>query len=89
MRRKIGGGLPLLLLLISAVGLGGCRSLHQGPPMVGEGDGLRTKRVRAKREPDRLIAEDLSVCWVIPEVFASIKPGDPWRCDWRHIPPGM
>jgi hypothetical protein len=76
------------IVLSSAVGLSGCRSLYQAPPAV-DTDGMVTKVVRAKREPDRLIAEDLSVCWVIPDVFAGIKPGDRWRCDWQRIPPGM
>jgi len=87
-----GGARALAILVValsSAVGLGGCRSLYQAPPAVPDTDGMVTKVVRAKREPDRLIAEDLSVCWVIPEVFAGIKPGDRWRCDWQRIPPGM
>jgi hypothetical protein len=77
------------VMLSGAVGLGSCRSLFQSPSVPGEIGGVVTKVVRAKREPDRLIAEDLSVCWVIPEVFAGIKPGDHWRCDWRRIPPDM
>jgi hypothetical protein len=73
----------VMLILGIASGAGACRQLYSGPPVVGETDGLVTKRVRARREPDRLIAEDLSVCWVIPDVFAGIKPGDAWRCAWR------
>ena len=77
------------LLLASMSTFTACRQLYNGPPVVGEGDGLMTKRVRAKREPDRLIAEDLSVCWVIPEVFAGVQPGAAWRCAWRHVPRGQ
>jgi hypothetical protein len=68
--------------------INGCRTLYGGSPVVRsrENDGLLTKRVRAKREPDQLIAEDLSVCWVIPEVFRGIRPGDAWRCAWRYVP---
>jgi uncharacterized membrane protein len=91
--RDPGGGVRTLaivtVVLGGAVGLGSCRSLYQSPSVPGEIGGVVTKVVRAKREPDRLIAEDLSVCWVIPEVFAGIKPGDHWRCDWRRIPSGM
>ena len=78
--------LGLAILLAGVAGPSACRQLYNGPPVVVDrsDDGMvRTKRVRAKREPDRLIAEDLSVCWVIPDVFAGIKPGDHWRCDWR------
>jgi hypothetical protein len=77
------------LLLASMSTPTACHQLYSGPPVVGEGDGLMTKRVRAKREPDRLIAEDLSVCWVIPEVFAGVQPGAAWRCAWRHVPRGQ
>jgi hypothetical protein len=77
------------LLLASMSGVGACRQLYSGPPVVRERDDWVTKRVRAKREPDRLIAEDLSVCWVVPEIFAKIKPGDAWPCDWRHVPTGQ
>ncbi|MFN2564229.1 MAG: hypothetical protein ABR499_04370 [Gemmatimonadaceae bacterium] len=81
--------LALVAVLASGgVSLSGCRALYQSPPVVGEGDGLRTKRVRDKREPDRLIADDLTVCWVVAEVFAGIKPGDVWRCTWRPVPSG-
>ena len=79
------------VVLIACAGIAGaCRQLYMGPPIVPtqSGDGLVTKVVRAKREPDRLIAQDLSVCWVLPEVFAGIRAGDHWRCDWRHIPEG-
>jgi hypothetical protein len=82
----------VLLFLASAVGIGACRQLYGGPPIVTDrtsADGLVTKVVRAKREPDRLIAQDLSVCWVVPDVFASIRAGDHWRCDWRHVPTGQ
>jgi hypothetical protein len=76
------------ILTATLIGLGACRQLYTGPPVVTNrgGDGLVAKRVRAKREPDRLIAEDLSVCWVIPEVFAGVKAGDVWRCAWRIVP---
>jgi hypothetical protein len=79
------------LLILGAGVLGGCRQLYSGPPAVmgRSTDGLVTKVVRAKRDPDRLIAQDLSVCWVLPEVYAGIRPGDHWRCDWRHIPEGQ
>lgn len=82
---------PVLVALVvgGVLGLGGCRSLYYNPAIVGEGDGARTKVVLAKREPDRLIAEDLTVCWVVPDVFKGVRPGDHWRCDWRYIPPGM
>lgn len=73
------------ILTATLIGPGACRQLYTGPPVVTNrgSDGLVAKRVRAKREPDRLIAEDLSVCWVIPEVFAGVKPGDLWRCAWQ------
>jgi hypothetical protein len=81
------------LLFASMLALGACRQLYSGPPVVSDRDrdrdGVSTKRVRAKREPDRLIAEDLSVCWVIPEVFAGVQPGVLWRCAWRHVPDGQ
>ena len=79
------------ILLGSMSGLGACRQLYSGPPVVADRnvDRLSTKRVRAKREPDRLIAEDLSVCFVIPEVYASVQPGAAWRCAWRHVPEGQ
>lgn len=81
-----------LLFVANVVSIGGCRQLYGGPPVVTDrasADGLVTKVVRTKREPDRLIAQDLSVCWVVPDVFASIRAGDHWRCDWRHIPNGQ
>ncbi len=79
------------LLFASMAGLGACRQLYSGPPVVADRntDRLSTKRVRAKRDPDRLIAEDLSVCWVIPEVFVGVQPGAFWRCAWRHVPEGQ
>jgi hypothetical protein len=86
----------VIALVIGVVGYfagpSACRQLYSGPPVVRDRhdrDDVVTKRVRAKREPDRLIAEDLSVCWVIPEVYEGIKPGDHWRCAWRHIPGGQ
>jgi hypothetical protein len=81
----------LIAALVSTEIIGGCRQLYMGPPAVPtrSGDSLVTKVVRAKREPDRLIAEDLSVCWVLPEVFRGIRAGDHWRCDWRYIPEGQ
>jgi hypothetical protein len=87
--RPTGGAVVLALLLAGMPGAGACRQLYSGPPVVGESDGLVTKRVRAKREPNRLIAEDLSVCWVIPDVFATVQPGAAWRCAWRHVPRGQ
>jgi hypothetical protein len=88
-RRPTHAATIVALLVASMSGMEACRQLYPGPPVVGEGDGLITKRVRAKREPDRLIAEDLSVCWVIPEVFAGVQPGAAWRCAWRHVPRGQ
>jgi uncharacterized membrane protein len=88
-RDPMRGAAIATLLLAGLSGLGACRQLYSGPPVVRERDDWITKRVRAKREPDRLIAEDLSVCWVVPDVFANIRPGDAWRCDWRHIPTGQ
>jgi hypothetical protein len=81
----------VVLLFASTPGLGACRQLYSGPPVVADRnvERLSTKRVRAKREPDRLIAEDLSVCFVIPEVFAGVQPGATWRCAWRHVPEGQ
>ena len=91
--RQAGRGVRTVVIMTvalgSAVGMGSCRSLYQTPSVPGEIGAVVTKVVRAKREPDRLIAEDLSVCWVLPEVFAGIKPGDHWRCDWRRVPSGM
>jgi hypothetical protein len=81
-----------LMLVASSATVGACRQLYGGPPIVTDrasADDLVTKVVRAKREPDRLIAQDLSVCWVVPDVFASVRAGDHWRCDWRHIPNGQ
>jgi hypothetical protein len=77
--------LSVVALLATVGASAACRQLYSGPPVVRDrgSDRLVTKVVRAKREPDRLIAEDLSVCWVIPDVFAGIRPGDHWRCDWR------
>lgn len=79
-----------ILLLAWGSALDGCRTLYGGPPLVAarENDRLLTKRVRAKREPGELIAEDLSVCSVVPDVWRGIKPGDAWRCAWRHLPEG-
>jgi hypothetical protein len=87
--RPVRAAAIVALLVAGASALGACRQLYSGPPVVGERDDLVTKRVRAKREPDRLIAEDLSVCWVIPEVFAGVQPGAHWRCAWRHVPRGQ
>jgi hypothetical protein len=80
-----------LLLVASVAGLGACRQLYSGPPVITDrgSDRMATKVVRAKREPDRLIANDLTVCWVVPDVFAGINPGDHWRCDWRVVPKGQ
>jgi hypothetical protein len=85
MRRERRAGWVLALLLAAVGGSAACRQLYSGPPVVRDSnsDRLVTKVVRAKREPNELIAEDLTVCWVIPEVFAGIRPGDHWRCDWR------
>ncbi len=88
-RRPTHAAAIVALLFAGMPGLGACRQLYSGPPVVRERDDWVTKRVRAKREPDRLVAEDLSVCWVAPDVFANIKPGDAWRCDWRHLPTGQ
>jgi hypothetical protein len=81
----------LVLLLGGGGTMAGCRQLYGGPPVVVDrgSDGLVTKRVRAKRDPDRLIADDLSICWVVADVYAGIKPGDHWRCAWRHVPDGQ
>jgi hypothetical protein len=80
-----------LLLVAGVTSLGACRQLYSGPPVVTDrgSDCMATKVVRAKREPDRVIANDLTVCWVIPDVFARIHPGDHWRCDWRVVPEGQ
>ena len=85
------GAALVLLLLAATAGVGACRQLYSGPPVVSEryGDRMSTKPVRAKREPDRLIAQDLTVCWVAPDVFASIRTGDHWRCEWRVVPEGQ
>jgi hypothetical protein len=81
----------VLLLLAGSAGLGACRQLYSGPPVVSEryGDRMTTKAVRAKREPDRLIAQDLTVCWVALDVFMRIRTGDHWRCEWRVVPEGQ
>jgi hypothetical protein len=83
--------IALVLLLASGATISACRQLYGGPPVVMDrgADRMVTKAVRAKREPDRLIAEDLTVCWVAVEVFAGIKPGDHWRCEWRVVPRGQ
>jgi hypothetical protein len=90
MKRRIGRALSLVILFGTGA-LGACRHLYSGPPVVTDRnvERLSTKRVRAKLEPDRLIAEDLSVCFVIPEVFASVQPRATWRCAWRHVPEGQ
>jgi hypothetical protein len=88
--RRVAHTLAILAALSAgAVALGGCYAYYESAPGVADRRGMRTKRVLAKREPDRLIAEDLTVCWVIPDVFAGIKPGDVWRCDWQVVPSGM
>jgi hypothetical protein len=81
----------VLLLLAGSAIFGGCRQLYGGPPVVTErgSDRMATKVVRAKREPDRLIAQDLTVCWVTPDLFAHIRPGDHWRCEWLVVPEGQ
>jgi len=79
---------PIILLVGCVPVWSACRQVYGGPPVVGRTDGLLTKRVRAKREPNELIAEDLTVCSVIPEVYAGIRPGDSWRCAWRYVPEG-
>jgi hypothetical protein len=89
LQRSVSIGVLVYGMFVATSGLGACRQLYSGPPVVRERDDWITKRVRAKREPDRLIAEDLSVCWVIPEIFARIEAGDAWRCDWRHLPTGQ
>ena len=80
--RAAGGMASLGLLVALAVAAQGCQRLHGGPPVVGRrgGDELLTKAVRAKRPPNELIAEDLSVCWVTPDVYAGIRQGQLWRC---------
>jgi hypothetical protein len=85
------GAIVVLLLVAASAGVGACRQLYSGPPVVSEryGDRMTTKAVRAKREPDRLIAQDLTVCWVAPEVFPRIRAGDHWRCEWRVVPEGQ
>jgi len=85
------GMVSVILLAACIPQIGACRQLYSGPPtagrsVAGDMDGLRTKRVRAKREPDLLIAEDLTECSVVPEVFRGVKPGDHWRCAWRPVP---
>jgi hypothetical protein len=90
MTGRIGRGLPLLLLLaVGAVGLGGCSAYYQRGLGVADRNGMQTKRVLTKREPDRLIADDLTVCWVVPDVYAGIRAGDHWRCNWQVVPSGM
>ncbi len=81
----------VLLLVAASASVGACRQLYSGPPVVSEryGDRMTTKAVRAKREPDRLIAQDLTVCWVAPDVFTRISAGDHWRCEWRVVPEGQ
>lgn len=81
----------LFLCVAGTANLGACRQLYGGPPVVTGrgGDRMTTKAVRAKREPDRLIAQDLTVCWVAPDIFPSIRPGDHWRCEWRVVPQGQ
>jgi hypothetical protein len=88
-------GIASIILLVACVPeIGACRQLYGGPPIAGEPiagdmDRLRTKRVRAKREPNVLLADDLTECTVVPEVFTGVKPGDHWRCAWRPVPSGM
>ena len=88
MTRRTMRGLPLLCLAACLAGLGGCFAFYQSAPGVMDG-GVQTKRVLAKREPDRLIADDLTVCWVIPDVFKGVKPGDVFHCNWQVVPAGM
>jgi hypothetical protein len=85
------GAAVALLVLAASPGVEGCRQLYSGPPVVSEryGDRMTTKAVRAKREPDRLIAQDLTVCWVAPDIFTRIRAGDHWRCEWRVVPEGQ
>ena len=88
-RHARGTAAVILLVVGSAPVWSACRQVYGGPPVAGrQSEGLLTKRVRAKREPNELIAEDLTVCSVIPEVYASIRPGDAWRCAWRYVPDG-
>jgi len=84
--RRARGVVSIVLLAACSPGIAACRQLYSGPPIAGESDGLRTKRVRAKQEPNVLIAEDLTECAVIPEVFRRVNPGDHWRCAWRPVP---
>ena len=62
-------------------------------PVSGQGPDIRPTRepalggevtleVRAKREPDTLIARDGSTCIVAPDVYANTRTGSMFRCRW-------
>lgn len=45
--------------------------------------GLMRKRVTAKQEPDRLIAEDGTACRVSAERFRAVEVGNDELCNWQ------
>ena len=49
---------------------------------------LATKRVRAKRPPATLLAEDGTVCEMAPEAFEHTAVGAMVRCAWMRDPAG-
>ena len=68
----------------------GCRL---NGPVIASGPDIRPTRepvlasevtleVRAKREPDTLIARDGSTCIVSPDVYAATRTGSMFRCRW-------
>jgi hypothetical protein len=49
----------------------------------GSGGSLGWKVIVEKREPNLLLAADVSVCEVPPNRFASLRRGDRAFCHWR------
>ena len=77
--------------LVSIVLVGaGCRL---NGPVIGQTAGVGRTRdpvlaaevtleVRAKRDPDTLIAPDGSNCRVAPDVYSNTRVGSMFRCRW-------
>ncbi len=88
MTRTFRAPASLVVLIAAATALQACRTLYERPSTIGDRgrDEWLTKAVRAKRPPNELIAEDLSVCRVTPDLYAGIRPGDLWRCAWQYVP---
>ena len=83
------GGDPTPAVVPPPVGGGVPTSVSTVPPTPGTGGSagvVSTRRVIAKREPDKLLAEGGWSCQILPDFYKTIATGDNARCAWYRDP---